>query len=88
MRIEAGTEAVDEGHRTEARRGACTGAVRAQALLDCAQDQALLEFYISEGLRRDETRFLFAPEQRLVQALKKRGIPAKVLDQARNDLTT
>ena len=37
MRIEAGTEAVDEGHRAEARRRAGTRAVRAQALLhQCA----------------------------------------------------
>ena len=48
--------------------------------------QALLKSYISEGLRRDEAKFLFAPEQRLVQALRKRGIPVKVLDQALSDL--
>jgi hypothetical protein len=40
MRIEAGTEAVDEGHRAEARRGALTWAVRAQALLHQSQEQA------------------------------------------------
>ena len=48
--------------------------------------QALLKSYISEGLRRDETKFTFAPTQRLVQALKKRGVSAKVLDQALHDL--
>ena len=40
MRIEGGTEAVDEGHRAEARRGAGTRAVRAQALLHPSQEQA------------------------------------------------
>ena len=44
--------------------------------------QALLKSYISDGLRRDEAKFTFAPTQRLVQALKKRGVSAKVLDQA------
>ncbi len=48
--------------------------------------QALLKSYISEGLRRDEAKFTFAPTQRLMQALKKRGVSAKVLDQALNDL--
>lgn len=48
--------------------------------------QALLKSYISEGLRRDEAKFTFAPTQRLVQALKKRGVSAKVLDQALHDL--
>ena len=38
--IEAGAETVDEGHRTEVRRGACTGAVRLQVLLHHAQEQA------------------------------------------------
>ena len=44
--------------------------------------QALLKSYISEGLRRDEAKYTFAPTQRLVQALKKRGVSAKVLDKA------
>lgn len=48
--------------------------------------QALLKSYIGEGLRRDEARFTFAPTQRLVAALKKRGVPAKLLDQALHDL--
>ena len=30
--------------------------------------QALLKSYISDGLRRDEAKFTFAPTQRLVQA--------------------
>ena len=47
----------------------------------------LLKSYISEGLRRDEAKFTFAlPTERMVQALKKRGLSAKVLDQALHDL--
>ena len=48
--------------------------------------QALLKTYIGEGLRRDEAKFTFALHQRLVQALKKRGVPAKVLNQALKDI--
>ena len=40
VRIERGAEAVDEGHRAEAGRGARTRAVRAQAWLHRAQEQA------------------------------------------------
>ena len=40
MRIEGGTEAVDEGHRAKARCGARAWAVRAQALLHQSQEQA------------------------------------------------
>ena len=47
---------------------------------------ALLKSPISEGLRRDQAKFLFASGQRLVQALRKRGIAAKVLDQGLSDL--
>ena len=34
----------------------------------------------------DEATFTLAPTQRLLQALKKRGVPAKILDQALDDL--
>ena len=40
MRIERGAEAVDEGHRPEARRGTGTRTVRPQGLLHRAQEQA------------------------------------------------
>jgi hypothetical protein len=49
--------------------------------------QSLLKSYIGEGLRRDEAKHAFGPTQQLVQALKKRGVSAKVLDQALSDLT-
>ena len=48
--------------------------------------QALLKAYISDGLRRDETKFSFAPTQRLVEALKKRGVSKAVLDKALHDV--
>lgn len=48
--------------------------------------QALLKAYISDGLRRDEAKFSFAPTQRLVEALKKRGVSEAVLDKALHDV--
>lgn len=44
--------------------------------------QALLKAYISEGLRRDEAVHLFGPTARLAEALKKRGVPAKLIEEA------
>ncbi len=49
--------------------------------------QALLKSYVGEGLRRDEAKYTFAPTKRLLQALKKRGVSAKVLNQALDDLS-
>ena len=48
--------------------------------------QALLKAYISDGLRRDEAKLSFAPTQRLVEALKKRGVSEAVLDKALHDV--
>jgi hypothetical protein len=44
--------------------------------------QALLKSYVSEGLRRDEAQFAFGPTARLIEALKKRGVPEDVLEEA------
>ena len=44
--------------------------------------QALLKAYISEGLRRDEALHVFGPAARLAEALKKRGVPAKLIEEA------
>lgn len=44
--------------------------------------QALLKAYISEGLRRDEAVHLFGPAARLADALRKRGVPAKLIEEA------
>ena len=48
--------------------------------------QALLKSYIGEGLRRDETQFTFGQTTRLIEALKKRGVPDSVLDDAAREL--
>lgn len=44
--------------------------------------QALLKSYISEGLRRDESIYVFGPTARLAEALKKRGVSAKLIEEA------
>ena len=49
--------------------------------------QTLLKSYLSEGLRRDEARFVFGPQARLLEALKKRGVPQDVLDEAARELS-
>ena len=47
--------------------------------------QALLKAYVSEGLRRDEAVHLFGPAARLAEALRKRGVPAEVIEAAAQD---
>ena len=44
--------------------------------------QTLLKSYISEGLRHDEERFASGTAARLIEALKKRGVPEDVLAEA------
>jgi hypothetical protein len=48
--------------------------------------QALLKSYISEGLRRDETQFVFSKEAKLIAALKKRGVPDSLIEEAARDV--
>lgn len=48
--------------------------------------QTLLKAYLSEGLRRDETQFAFSAQARLIEALKKHGVPQSVLDEAMSEL--
>jgi len=48
--------------------------------------QGLLKTYLSEGLRRDEATYLFGPAARLMEALKKRGVPEDVLQEAARDV--
>jgi len=50
--------------------------------------QTLLKSYISEGLRQDETKFSSSPSARLIEALKKRGVPEALLDEAARELET
>ena len=42
--------------------------------------------YISEGLRNDEARFTSGATARLIEALKKRGVPDDVLEEAAREL--
>ncbi len=44
--------------------------------------QTLLKSYLSEGLRRDETRFAPSQKARLIEALKKHGVSDEVLEAA------
>ena len=48
--------------------------------------QALLKAYIGEGLRRDEAQYVFGATARLIEALKKRGVPDAVIDDATREL--
>ena len=46
----------------------------------------LLKSYISEGLRKDESQFLSAPSAQLIEALRKRGVPDAILEEAAKEL--
>ena len=48
--------------------------------------QTLLKAYVSEGLRRDEAEYLGDGVQRLVEALKARGVQPEVIEQAVKDM--
>ncbi|NJD05344.1 MAG: hypothetical protein FIA97_02460 [Methylococcaceae bacterium] len=47
--------------------------------------QTLLKSYISEGLRRDEAQYASPATARLIDALKKRGVPESVLAEAERE---
>jgi hypothetical protein len=47
--------------------------------------QALLKSYLSEGLRRDEAQFAAVSHGRLVDALKRHGVPSDVIEQAERE---
>ncbi len=44
--------------------------------------QTLLKLYISQGLRADEAQFAGGSTERLIEALKKRGVSKKLLEEA------
>lgn len=44
--------------------------------------QGLLKLYISEGLRKDEALHAFGPAARLAEALRKRGVSSKLIEEA------
>lgn len=48
--------------------------------------QTLLKSYISEGLRKDEAQFSSNPSARLIEALRKRGVPDALLEEAAKEM--
>ncbi len=44
--------------------------------------QTLLKAYLSDGLRHDEAKYTSSAQTRLLEALKRHGIPQEVLDEA------
>lgn len=48
--------------------------------------QALLKAYVSEGLRQDEAVYLFGSTARFAEALKARGVDAKLLEEVAREL--
>ena len=48
--------------------------------------QALLKAYIGEGLRRDEAQLSQDKTVRLIEALKRRGVSAEILQQAEMEI--
>ncbi|HSV54498.1 MAG TPA: hypothetical protein VLJ57_20420 [Burkholderiaceae bacterium] len=48
--------------------------------------QALLKSYLSECLRRDEAQFAAVEQARLIDALKRLGVPAELIEEAEREL--
>lgn len=48
--------------------------------------QALLKSYLSEGLRRDEAQFATVHEARLIETLKRLGVPAELIEKAEREV--
>jgi hypothetical protein len=48
--------------------------------------QTLLKAYLSDGLRKDEARFGDEPHLRLIEALKRRGVPDTLLAEAEAEI--
>jgi len=48
--------------------------------------QALLKSYVSDGLRRDEAQFQVYHHERLIEALRRQGIPADAIEAAEREL--
>lgn len=49
--------------------------------------QTLLKLYLGEGLRRDEAQFVGGSAARLIEALKRRGVPESLLAEAVQETT-
>lgn len=48
--------------------------------------QALLRAYVSQGLRRDEAAYLMGPQAQLIEALRRRGVPAELLEETAREV--
>jgi hypothetical protein len=48
--------------------------------------QSLLKAYIGEGLRRDEAELAAGRTARLIEALKKRGVPDSLIEEAEREV--
>ena len=48
--------------------------------------QTLLKAYLSDGLRQDEAKYTSNAQTRLLEALKRHGIPQEVLDEASREV--
>ncbi len=48
--------------------------------------QTLLKAYLSDGLRQDEAKYASSAQTRLLEALKRHGIPQEVLDEAAREI--
>lgn len=48
--------------------------------------QALLKTYINEGLRKDKEQYCGISTARLIEALKNRGVPKRIIEEATWDL--
>lgn len=49
--------------------------------------QTLLKSYLSDGLRHDEAKYTSNSQTRLLEALKRHGIPQEVLDEATREIS-
>lgn len=50
--------------------------------------QTLIKSYLSDGLRRDEQQFATVAHARLIEALKRQGVPEEVIAQAEREAST
>ena len=49
--------------------------------------QTLLKAYLSDGLRHDEVKYTSNAQTRLLEALKRHGVPQEVLDEATREIS-
>jgi hypothetical protein len=47
--------------------------------------QALLKTYISDGLRKDEAEYVFSKHARVMEALRRKGVDEKLLQEAERE---